>query len=87
MLSSVLLHHVALVRSDASEELITSIIREIVTANVPSSPILVTLMMEVIHSPETSILTRATRCNILENGTLQGNKIGSLSFFREIEIM
>jgi hypothetical protein len=34
----------------------------LVTANVaPSSPILVTLMIEAIHSSETSIPTRTTR--------------------------
>jgi hypothetical protein len=31
---------------------------------VPSSPILVTLMMEALRSSETSVLTRATRRNI-----------------------
>jgi hypothetical protein len=37
-------------------------VRELlVTANVPSSPILVTLMMEALSSSETSVLTRATR--------------------------
>jgi hypothetical protein len=35
----------------------------LVTANVPSSPILVTLMLKAIHSSETSVLTRATRRN------------------------
>jgi hypothetical protein len=67
MLSSGVLHHVAIVRTDISEECIASIIRVtrigelgtltitnivflhsmlllVVTANVPSSPILVTLM-------------------------------------------
>jgi hypothetical protein len=34
------------------------------TAKVPSSPILVTLMMEAISSSETSVLTRATQRNI-----------------------
>jgi hypothetical protein len=43
---------VALVRSDVSE------VRLLVTANVPTSPILVTLTMEAILSSETSILTR-----------------------------
>jgi hypothetical protein len=38
----------------------------LVTANVPRSPILVTLMTVAIRSSETSVLIRATQRNILE---------------------
>jgi hypothetical protein len=69
-----MLRRAALVRTDVSEELSASIIRVtrigelrsvrrlLVRANVvPSSSILVTLMMEELSSSGTSVLTRATR--------------------------
>jgi hypothetical protein len=51
-----------------------SVCRLLVTANVPSSPIPVTMMMEALHFYETSILTRVTRRTIPEYGILQCDK-------------
>jgi hypothetical protein len=46
-----------------------SVRRLLVTANVvPSSPIIVSLMMEALRSSDTSVLTRTTRRNIQEDG-------------------
>jgi hypothetical protein len=47
-----------------------SLLRLLITANVLSSPILVTLIMETISSSLTSVLTRATRRRIPEDGIL-----------------
>jgi hypothetical protein len=82
MASSVMLRRVVLLITDVSEELSASIVRVtrlflrnmrwlLITADaVPSSPILVILMMDAIRCSKTTILTKATRRNIQEDGIL-----------------
>jgi hypothetical protein len=76
MPSSGMLCHVALVRIDVGT------LRLLVTANVvPSSQILITLMKEAIRSSKTLVLTRATWCNIPENGILHSRRRENLKSF------
>jgi hypothetical protein len=91
MVSSGMLHRVALVRTYVSEELSASFIRVtrtgelgtmLVTASiVPSSPIFVTLMKEAPSSSETSVLTRATRRNIPEDTILHSHRCENLKSY------
>jgi hypothetical protein len=77
MPSSGMLRRMALVRTDVSDDFSA----QVVTANVFSSPILVTLMMETLSSSETSVLTRATLRNIREDAVLHSYRSQNLKSY------
>jgi hypothetical protein len=91
-----MLRRAALARADISEECVASIIRVTtigelgitlaVTSDraanvVPNSPILFPLMMEAIHSSESSDLARTTRRNIPEDGIFHSHRRENLKYY------
>jgi hypothetical protein len=82
MVSSVMLCRVAFIRTDVSEQLLR-VFQLLVTANfVPSSLILSTLIMDEIRSFETSLVSRATRRHIPEDGILHSHRREGLTSYR-----
>jgi hypothetical protein len=82
MACSGMLRCVALVRTDVSEERSASIIR-VTRISELGTPLAVTstLMMEVLSFSETSVLTRATRCNIPEDAILKSHRCENLKSY------
>jgi hypothetical protein len=61
-------------RNTPEDGILRSVPQLLVPAKVPSSPILFTLMMEALRSPETSGLTRVTWRHIPKGGILHSHR-------------
>jgi hypothetical protein len=79
MASSGMLRHVALVRTDVSEELSASIVR--VTRIGELGTLAVTSNRRMPRRNTMSVLTRATRCNIPEDGILHSHRHENLKSY------
>jgi hypothetical protein len=64
---------------------IRSVRRLLVTANVPSSPIIVTLMLKALNSSETTVLTRATWRNFPEDAIHHSHPSENLKFWEVVQ--
>jgi hypothetical protein len=77
-----MLRRVALVRTNIPEKILPGVRLLLVTVNViPSSPILITLMMEAKRSSKTSVSTSTTRRNIPEYGILDSHRRENLKSY------
>jgi hypothetical protein len=78
-----MLRHVALVRTDNSEEISASIIRvkRICELGTTLEVILVTMMMEALRFSEMSVFTRATWPNFPEDGILHSHRRQNLKSY------
>jgi hypothetical protein len=56
----------------------------LVTANVVPSSLIIFTLMEAIRSPETSVLTRVSRCHIPQDGIPHGHHHESLTSYRAL---
>jgi hypothetical protein len=74
------LHH------QGDKDRLANVLQLLFIANIPSSPILVTLMMETINFSKTLFLTRATWHNIPEDGILHSYHHENLKSFMYLSL-
>jgi hypothetical protein len=77
-----MLHHVAFVTTDVSEESSASVIRVARIGQIETMlAVTRNRLMEVLRSFETSVLTRATRRNVPEDGVLDNYRCEKLKSY------